>query len=72
VAYNFACRKGEPHGPYRFNDYFAVCVYLSGAAGPLSELDGVKMTFFYWLVALITLALLIYLIFGLLKPEWFE
>ena len=30
------------------------------------------MTFFYWLTGLITLALLIYLIFGLLKPEWFE
>jgi K+-transporting ATPase KdpF subunit len=30
------------------------------------------MSLFYWLAGLLTLALLIYLFLGLLKPEWFE
>jgi K+-transporting ATPase KdpF subunit len=72
AAYNPVRRKGEFHGPARFNHHFAVYTHLLGVAGPLPEPDGVKMTLFYWLVGLITLALLIYLVFGLLKPEWFE
>jgi K+-transporting ATPase KdpF subunit len=72
ASYNPVCLKGEPHGPDRFDHYFAVYAHLLGAAVPLPEPDGVKMTLFYWLAGLITLALLIYLVFGLLKPEWFE
>jgi len=30
------------------------------------------MNIFYWVIGLITLALLVYLFLGLLKPEWFE
>jgi hypothetical protein len=72
VSYNLYCLKGELHGLYRFNDHSDFCAHLLGAAGSLPGPDGVKMTIFYLLVGMITLALLIYLIFGLLKPEWFE
>jgi K+-transporting ATPase KdpF subunit len=72
VSYNLNCHKGEPDGYCRINNYSAFCPHLLGAVGALPEPDGVKMTLFYWLAGLITLALLIYLIFGLLKPEWFE
>jgi K+-transporting ATPase KdpF subunit len=64
--------KEKSHGPVDFDAASTFYPQLLGAAGPLPEPDGVKMTLFYWLVGLIMLALLIYLVFGLLKPEWFE
>jgi K+-transporting ATPase KdpF subunit len=64
--------QGEPHGLSRACHRWLVFSHLLGAADPLPKPDGVKMTFFYGLAGLITLALLIYLVFALLKPEWFE
>jgi K+-transporting ATPase KdpF subunit len=64
--------QGELHGFSRARHHFSILHRQPRFAGAVPTSHGVKMSLFYGLAGLITLALFFYLIFALLKPEWFE
>jgi K+-transporting ATPase KdpF subunit len=65
--------EGHTHGPIISWDYFSFLCIDWRFHPPLRALDGGQvLNGSYILTGLIALALLIYLILALLKPEWFE